>query len=943
MAIPRPHHLRLRWQLLLAVGLPVLLVVALVLERVRAYHAAVDETVRQEHLLDLVQTALSLVYDLQVERGASASHTGSGGESFGDLASLRARVDGHLDDLTRLARQPEGAELFQDPLTPARFEILGQRLDELRGRVDVASGEFLPTFTLYSYEIDHLIDLALVWGSSNDDPWETREAFRLHLLQRMQESAGRVRGVLAGALGAGSLDPQTGLEIEAWIREEGLIADDPEMTEMTELPGGAGGRAPPFERYEALRGQLLHAAEKTRWREQLKQSLGYTGMIHRFKNYVLRGEATDRQGVLRGAESARQAIAGYRATGASPVEEQALATVEATIASYRRNLVVVDELRQRGAGVEAIDRAVLVDDGPARRALETLDSAFRIANPEAWFEIASRRVDAFAAASQELLAGLEAHRRSQAETKVRGLVVQLLLLAVVTLAVLFGALSIGRSLGRRLERLTAGVEGVERSGWPGDLDLDVGGSDEIGALAQAFRRAGGELAAQRRSLEEANRELETRVEDRTAEVTMALTHIERRERTLQSVLDGSHDLIQSVDAEGRLVLANRAWLEALEYTLDEVRGRPVFELIHPDSLAHCQEMFSRLMSQGTAQPVEASFVAKSGRVLQLAGRVEPVVDAEEGGDPRITRGYFRDLTTEAALRRDLERQEDLLRQFAAVSDQVFWIYDKVDGRFVFVNQAFETLSGRSPVELLENPEVFFELFAPEDLEMIQGLIARAQSGEPLEADHRIVDGAGSYKWVRLRTYPLGGREGEVTKIAGISEDVTAVRRSQAALRRKARIDPLTGVLNRAALEEDLERVWGRHSRAGESFAVFYLDLDGFKPVNDRYGHGAGDDVLVEAANRLRETSRPGDLVARLGGDEFVVVALGLSEPDAVDGLARRLARSVARPIRTRAGEVVVGASLGVAAAREASSPAELLETADLRMYRQKQAGDSRGA
>ncbi|WP_433797571.1 diguanylate cyclase domain-containing protein [Actinoplanes sp. CA-252034] len=186
-------------------------------------------------------------------------------------------------------------------------------------------------------------------------------------------------------------------------------------------------------------------------------------------------------------------------------------------------------------------------------------------------------------------------------------------------------------------------------------------------------------------------------------------------------------------------------------------------------------------------------------------------------------------------------------------------------------------------------------------------------------------------WILLVTFTLIlGRQFMTVAIVG--RLAVTLEQQQAALAYQAHHDALTGLHNRAAFN-DLGRRMVETAGAG---AVLLLDLDGFKPVNDRLGHAAGDDVLVTVAARLTETARPGDLVVRLGGDEFALV---LTTP-ATDGTARelgdRILTAVAAPIGTQGERVTVGGSIGLAAGAHPLS--ELLRRADIAMYEAKAAG-----
>jgi diguanylate cyclase (GGDEF)-like protein len=173
----------------------------------------------------------------------------------------------------------------------------------------------------------------------------------------------------------------------------------------------------------------------------------------------------------------------------------------------------------------------------------------------------------------------------------------------------------------------------------------------------------------------------------------------------------------------------------------------------------------------------------------------------------------------------------------------------------------------------------------------------------------------------------------------VIEDVTERRQTEAKILHLARHDSLTGLPNRRELRERLEQILisdGRRKDA--SVAMMYLDLGGFKQVNDRLGHCAGDEVLETVATRLMHTLRPGELVARLGGDEFAIVADHMTLPSIV-ALAQRVIRDIAMPYHLSTGEAVsIGTSIGIALAANDDSVDRLIRRADQALYSAKQAG-----
>jgi diguanylate cyclase (GGDEF)-like protein/PAS domain S-box-containing protein len=198
---------------------------------------------------------------------------------------------------------------------------------------------------------------------------------------------------------------------------------------------------------------------------------------------------------------------------------------------------------------------------------------------------------------------------------------------------------------------------------------------------------------------------------------------------------------------------------------------------------------------------------------------------------------------------------------------------------------------------------------------------------------------GSAFWNEVFLAPVTDADGRIVRYIGVQHDVTGRRESEAELARQALQDPLTGLPNRRLLQDRVTMALERAARdGGACVAMLVADLDGFKRVNDTLGHGAGDDLLRQAAARLQANLRGADTVARLGGDEFAVLceaALG----DAVGAVAGRVARSFAAPFEVDGHRLLVSASIGIAVADGGhATMATLLQDADAAMYRAKRRG-----
>jgi diguanylate cyclase (GGDEF)-like protein len=173
------------------------------------------------------------------------------------------------------------------------------------------------------------------------------------------------------------------------------------------------------------------------------------------------------------------------------------------------------------------------------------------------------------------------------------------------------------------------------------------------------------------------------------------------------------------------------------------------------------------------------------------------------------------------------------------------------------------------------------------------------------------------------------------EVDALSAQLQASRARISELEARVDIDPLTDVLNRRGFERELKRSLAYVKRYGASVALVYLDLDDFKPVNDRHGHAAGDAVLKEVAKALTRHVRASDTVARLGGDEFAVLLWNLGAPDAVAKAAMLEAAVYEIPLRFGESSLAVGASAGLALLGALDEPAEVLARADAAMYARK--------
>ncbi|MEU1708604.1 EAL domain-containing protein [Streptomyces sp. NPDC005706] len=265
----------------------------------------------------------------------------------------------------------------------------------------------------------------------------------------------------------------------------------------------------------------------------------------------------------------------------------------------------------------------------------------------------------------------------------------------------------------------------------------------------------------------------------------------------------------------------------------------------------------------------------------------------------------------------------------------------LDGNILQVNKALLRMFGLSEPGL--RGRRVLEWTHPEDAPQTWRLYEELVRGE---REHYHVEKAfnrpdGTALWTNLTVSLLRDADGEPQYQLALMEDTTERRLLNLRLRYEATHDALTGLPNRTLFFERLEKALG--AGEGQRFGLCYLDLDGFKTINDSLGHAAGDRLLVEVADRLQScATAPGEMVARLGGDEFVALTTGTDTEREVDELAERIMSALVTPISIDGRDLLVRGSLGIVEGPAGErTAAEVLRSADITMYRAKSAGGNR--
>jgi diguanylate cyclase (GGDEF)-like protein/PAS domain S-box-containing protein len=252
---------------------------------------------------------------------------------------------------------------------------------------------------------------------------------------------------------------------------------------------------------------------------------------------------------------------------------------------------------------------------------------------------------------------------------------------------------------------------------------------------------------------------------------------------------------------------------------------------------------------------------------------------------------------------------------------------------IFTSRQIEGLLGYSVQEWRDDGDLFVKLLHPEDSARVLAAHEHTHTThEPLSLEYRLKARDGHYVWIRDAGVVVTDDDGVPMYLQGYLLDISPEREAEEALRRQALYDPLTGLANRAHFNDRLARATAAVRVPDEKTAILFADVDGFKGVNDRFGHHIGDAVLCALAERLHGVIRGADTAARLGGDEFAVLIEHVVDPGDISIVAQRIHEVLAQPIEIEGRRLTVETSIGISVGDD---PAELLKEADAAMYRAK--------
>jgi diguanylate cyclase (GGDEF)-like protein/PAS domain S-box-containing protein len=400
---------------------------------------------------------------------------------------------------------------------------------------------------------------------------------------------------------------------------------------------------------------------------------------------------------------------------------------------------------------------------------------------------------------------------------------------------------------------------------------------------------------------------------------------------------------------GQYITCSKQYATIMDMTVEQMLGEISGDKIDREFICEIdRERYSQVVDSAVESnkgwDIKYSCYTKSGRRIYLHEIGESVLD--NYGVTVKTIGTVQDITEIRRVEEELQQSNALYRQAEAMGNTGHWRWDLVEDKMISCSDQYAQIYGMTVSEALDyfvSTDTEFDLVHPDDKEIFRKAEYDAIGQfKEFQVEYRIITSSGDTRHLDTRSKFVYDNDGTPISSFGTVHDITQLKEYQAQLERIAHYDVLTDLPNRVLLSDRLNQAMVQCQRRNQSLAVAYLDLDGFKTVNDSYGHDMGDKLLVALSQRMKEALREGDTLARIGGDEFITVMVDLEKIEDSEPILERLLKAAADPIIVSDAVIQVSASIGVTLyPQDGADTDQLMRHADQAMYIAKQAGKNR--
>jgi diguanylate cyclase (GGDEF)-like protein/PAS domain S-box-containing protein len=417
--------------------------------------------------------------------------------------------------------------------------------------------------------------------------------------------------------------------------------------------------------------------------------------------------------------------------------------------------------------------------------------------------------------------------------------------------------------------------------------------------------------------------------------------LKESQKRFRGLVETLYDWIWEIDTQGCYTYVSPQIKNILGYEPHEILGKTPFDLMSPGEGNKLSERIVDLIKvRLPIVSLENANMHKDGSIVILETNGLPFFDKH--GNYGGYRGVDRDITKRKQAEEKLRRNEEALREAQRIAKLGNWEFDFEKNELTWDESLFELLE-INPMETAPSYEGFINMVHFEDRPMVdKAHYDSVNKLDPSEISCRLLMKDGRIKWINQVFRAERDEQGHLVKLFGIVQDISELKDAMEKIRHMANHDFLTELPTMRLARDRLAMAIRGANRYSSKLAVMFIDLDGFKEVNDRFGHDVGDFVLKHVANRLISGVRATNTVARVGGDEFLMIATDIDIAENAGVVAEKSLRRLSEPIKldhTAGKNISVSASIGIAIYPDNGTEINsLIKAADEAMYRVKNAG-----